>query len=174
MREVVVSGSRLDLCVPELHDVDPLAAMWRDPKTMRYIGSGDVWSEDEVRARLERAIETHARTGMTFWTVLDRATSAVVGQGGLVPISFNGDEIELGYRLGREHWGRGYASEIASGSVGYGFGTLGLDRLVAVTYPENAASRRVLEKSGFVGLGMTDKYYGVPCMLYERVRGRAG
>jgi len=174
MREVVVSGARVDLCVPVLDDVGPLAKMWNDPETMRFVGSGAPWSAEDVRQRVVRAIDTHARTGMAFWTAIERGAGAVIGQGGLVPIAFDGDEIELGYRLGRAHWGNGYASEIAAASARYAFGTLGLDRLVAVSYPDNAASRRVLEKTGFVELGPTDAYYGVTSVLYERARDGAG
>ncbi len=171
MREIVASTERLDLCAPSLDDVGPLAAMWSDPETMQYIGAGDTWDEGKVRARIERAMDTYARTRCAFYTVVERATGAVIGQGGLVPITFNGDEIELGYRLGRAHWGKGYATEIARASAAHGFGALGFDRLVAVTYPENAGSRRVLTKAGFVEVGETDLYYGVRCVLYELVRG---
>lgn len=172
MREIVATTDRLDLCAPSLGDVAPLSALWSDPETMRYIGAGDPWDEAKVRARIERAIDTFASTGCAFYTVVERASGAVIGQGGLVPISFNGDEIELGYRLGRAHWGKGYATEVARASARHGFDTLGFDRLVAVTYPENAGSRRVLEKAGFVELGLTGRYYGVTCVLYELVRGR--
>lgn len=109
---------------------------------------------------------------MTFWTVVEKETGTVIGQGGLVPIEFNGPEIELGYRLGKPYWGRGYASEVARASAGYGFGVLGHDRLVAVSYPENIGSRRVLEKTGFEERGLTDVYYGVSCVQYELTRER--
>jgi RimJ/RimL family protein N-acetyltransferase len=170
MREVVTSTERLDLCAPSLDDVGPLAAMWSDPETMRYIGAEEVWDAVKVRARVERAMETHARTRCAFYTIVERASGAVIGQGGLVPITFNGDEIELGYRLGKAHWGKGYATEVARASAAHGFGALGFDRLVAVTYPENLGSRRVLTKAGFAEVGETDLYYGVHCVLYERVK----
>lgn len=170
MRDVIASTERLDLCVPSLEDVAPLSAMWSDPETMRYIGAGDPWDEAKVRARIERAIDTFASTGCAFYTVVERATGAVIGQGGLVPIAFDGAEIELGYRLGRAYWGKGYATEVARASARHGFDTLGFDRLVAVAYPENLASRRVLGKAGFAEVGETDLYYGVRCVLYERVR----
>lgn len=173
MRDVVTQNDRVALCAPSPDDVESLAAMWGDPETMKFIGSGATWDIDTVRMRVERAIRTHNETGMTFWTAVDRASGAVIGQGGVVPITFNGDEIELGYRLGRAYWGRGYASAIAALSAEHALGALGLERLVAVSYPENAASRRVLEKTGFTELGLSDKYYGVTSVLYERTRGTA-
>lgn len=172
MRDIVTQSDRVALVAPSLGDLDALSAMWSDPETMRYIGSGAVWTRDDVAARLERAAKTHAQTGMAFWTAIEREQGAVIGQGGVVPIAFNGDEIELGYRLGREHWGRGFASEIAKLSADHAIGALGQSRLVAVAYPENRASRRVLEKIGFAELGLTDKYYGVTSVLHELVADR--
>ncbi len=170
-REVVASTARLDLCAPVIGDVEPLVALWSDPETMKYIGGGEPWDDVKVRSRIERAIDTFADTGCAFYTIVERASRAVIGQGGLVPIEFNGKEIELGYRLGRAHWGKGYATEVARASAARGWGALGFGRLVAVTYPENVGSRRVLEKTGFVEVGETDVYYGVRCVLYELVKG---
>ena len=147
-----------------------LADMWGDPETMRYIGDGSGWTREKVDERIERAIKTHRDQGMTFWTVIERANGLVVGQGGLVPIEFNGDEVELGYRLGKAYWGKGYASEIAHASAAHGFGALGLGALVAVCYPENLASRRVLIKTGFVEDGESDVYYGVRTVVHRMVR----
>jgi len=163
----IARSDRLTLRAPTLDDLDALAALWSDPETMRYIGKGVPWARSDVRERLERAIRTHAETGMTFWTVVRNDDQTVLGQGGVVPIAFNGPEHELGYRLGRDHWGKGYATEVARLAASYAFDSLGLDRLVAVTYPENEPSRRVLIKAGFRATGTSDLYYGVHSVTYE-------
>jgi RimJ/RimL family protein N-acetyltransferase len=62
--------------------------------------------------------------------------------------------------------GRGYASEAARAALAIGFGELGLDRVVAVTHPENAASRRVMEKLGMTLVG-PGRHYGGETVLYE-------
>jgi len=170
MREVVCSTGRLDLVVPMVEDCRALAAMWGDPETMRHIGDGARWSRGKVEERIERAMGMQRDRGMTFWTVIERQSGEVIGQGGLVPIAFNGDEIELGYRLGRAHWGKGYASEIARASAAHGFGELGLIDLVAVCNRENLASRRVLIKTGFVEVGESEVYYGVPTVVHRMGR----
>lgn len=168
MPDPIAQTPRLTLRIPTLDDIEPLSVLWSDPETMKHIGKGGTpWTRAMVTQRIERAIRFCTQHGMTFWTVIENDTGAVIGQGGLVPIAFNGPEIELGYRLGRAHWGKGYASEIAAASARYGFTTKDLDRLVAVTYPQNAASRRVLEKTGFIETGETDLYYGVRCLGYE-------
>lgn len=173
MPDLITQTERLTLRVPTMDDVDVLAAYWSDPETMKYIGkAGTGWTREQVVERIERAMRFCSEHGMTFWTVVENESGTVIGQGGLVPIEFNGPEIELGYRLGKPHWGKGYATEIARASAAYGFERFGHDRLVAVSYPENIASRMVLEKTGFEERGLTDVYYEVTCMHFELTRER--
>ena len=168
MREVVFETDRLELCVPCIEDVDALVGYWSNPETMKYLGmNGDVWTREQVVERVERGARYCKERGMTFWTVIEKATGAVIGQGGLVPIAFNGDEVELGYRFGKAHWGKGYATELAKAAAMYGFGELDLDRLVAVCYAENAGSQKVLVRTGFAEQGMTDLYYDTRLMLFR-------
>ena len=168
MREVVFETDRLSLCVPCGEDIDALALYWADPETMRYLSkNGDVWTREQVLERVERGARFCSEHGMTFWTVVEKETGTVIGQGGLVPIAFNGDEIELGYRFGKDHWGKGYATEVAQASAAYGFEKLGLDRIVAVSFPGNTASRNVLTKAGFDELGESALYYEKVLILFE-------
>jgi RimJ/RimL family protein N-acetyltransferase len=167
MRQIVCESDRLALVAPSVSDIEPLCVLWGDPETMRYIGSGDAWSCDKVTQRIERAMRMHQEQGMTFWTVIEKESGEVIGQGGLVPIEFDGPEIELGYRLGKASWGKGYATEIAKMSAAHGFETMGVDELVAVCDPANLGSRRVLIKTGFAEVGESDVYYGVPTIVHR-------
>lgn len=168
MSRVVFETERLMMRRPSVEDVDALAVHWGDPETMKYIGqAGDAWPREKVVDRINAAIERCDQHGMTFWTAVEKETNCIVGQGGLVPIEFNGSEVELGYRLGKAHWGKGYATEIAIASAAYGFESLGLNRLIAVTYPENTGSRKVLTKTGFREVGESDLYYDCKTVLYE-------
>ncbi len=75
---------------------------------------------------------------------------AVIGGAGVVPITdYGGMAAEVGYWLGQDHWGKGYASAILDALVRYGFGALGMGRLHATVFRWNPASARVLEKAGF-------------------------
>ena len=167
----IARSPRLHLRVPSPADLDALAAMWADPETMRYIGKGVPWTRDEVAARIERGARAHAERGFCFWTVVRSDDGAVLGQAGVTTIDFNGPEIELGYRLGREHWRHGYATEAARLVADHALGPLGIRRLVAVAYAENLGSRRVLAKAGFREVGESDLYYGVRSLLHERLAG---
>lgn len=75
-------------------------------------------------------------------------------------------EIEVGYGFAKECWGFGYATESAAASLLFGFSQLGLDRIVAVAYPENVASWRVMEKVGMKYV-RTGFYYGANMVYYE-------
>lgn len=173
MPDLITKTERLTLREPCMDDIDVLTSYWSDLETMKYIGkAGTGWTREQVVERIERAMRFCAEHGMTFWTVVENGTGTVIGQGGLVPIEFNGPEIELGYRLGKAYWGNGYASEIARASARVGFQRFGLDRLVAVSYAENIASRKVLVNTGFEERGLSDVYYGVSCIHYELTRER--
>jgi ribosomal-protein-alanine N-acetyltransferase len=83
-----------------------------------------------------------------------------------------GPEVEVGYRLARDARGRGYATEAARASLTYGFEQIGLERIVAVAAPANAASRRVMEKAGMTMEG-PGRHYGQETVLYSITRRRA-
>jgi len=82
-----------------------------------------------------------------LFTAIEKASGDFVGFCGLKYLDTS-SEIEVGYRLAKKFWRRGLATEAARASLRYGFETLGLDRIVAVVQPENAASCRVIEKTG--------------------------
>jgi RimJ/RimL family protein N-acetyltransferase len=84
----------------------------------------------------------------------------------LQPLEHHGPEIELGYDLHPDAWGRGLATEGARAVMQHAFGPLGLERVVAVVKPDNIASQRVLEKAGLKRSGTRDAY-GEPMLLYE-------
>ncbi len=63
------------------------------------------------------------------------------------------DQVVLGYRFFRRHWGKGYATEASRAALGFGFGELALPRVVALVAEENVASLRVMQKLGFRSIG---------------------
>jgi RimJ/RimL family protein N-acetyltransferase len=101
---------------------------------------------DSLRRWADR-LDGWERDGYGMWIAEERATGAVIGHCGLQRLD-GGDEVEVGYYLGRAAWGRGYATEAAAACLAYGFERCGLPRIVAVVRPENTASRNVLGKLG--------------------------
>ena len=130
-------------------DFEPFAALNADPEVMRYFPAPLTREEsDRLANRARAAIETH-RWGL--WAVEVLSDGAFIGFVGLwdrrgsahvVPA------VEVGWRLAREHWGRGYATEAARAAVTYGFGEVGLDEIVSFTSVVNLPSRRVMQRLG--------------------------
>jgi RimJ/RimL family protein N-acetyltransferase len=90
------------------------------------------------------------RYGFGIWTVRDPATQRFTGRGGPHRVTIDGrEEVEIGYALMPEFWGRGLATELARESVAVAFTVLALPELICFTLAGNHASRRVMEKVGF-------------------------
>jgi ribosomal-protein-alanine N-acetyltransferase len=97
-----------------------------------------------------RTVEDWDRFGYGLWTLRDRGSGAFVGRGGIQPVTIDGvDEVELGYALRPEWWGRGLATEVSRAALALAFERLDLPNVVAFTMPTNVRSRRVIEKLGF-------------------------
>jgi RimJ/RimL family protein N-acetyltransferase len=130
-------------------DLEPFAAMNADPEVMRHFPALlDREESDEAAGRIRAKI---AEDGWGLWATEVVGVAPFVGFVGLwVPsleLHFT-PCVEIGWRLAREHWGRGYATEAASASLAYGFEELGLEEIVAWTSVGNERSRRVMERLG--------------------------
>lgn len=174
----LITTERLTIRSISMDDHAAFCEVFTDPATMRYIGDGSIRDPDTIRQRMTQAIELENETGLAFWTALlnqpDPAAGApagtVIGDCGLVPIARIGPEIEIGYRLARRFWGRGYATEAARAVLHHAFTNLKVDRVIAVTIPENYPSQNVLAKIGLRRVGLTDKHYDTTTMLFELSR----
>ncbi|MCH8155497.1 MAG: GNAT family N-acetyltransferase [Proteobacteria bacterium] len=145
-------------------DAPALAAMNADPEVMRYIGSGaKLYAEALERA--ESLVRERPGDGLGLWAIEESATGVFHGWAGLIPLD-DTEEIELAYRLAKSSWGRGIATEAARPLLAYGFDELRLARIAAVTDPENRASRRVLDKLGFLYQGLRSAYGVEGCCYY--------
>lgn len=134
-------------------DAEPLHELWSDAEAMQFIPGGAKATVDETRDRLE-TLRGRAADGWGFWAVDELQGSRLVGGVGLFPLSWEGPEIELAYHVVPSAWNRGYASEAAAALLAAAW-EAGLDHVVAVAMPGNAASRRVMEKLGMSFEGST-------------------
>jgi RimJ/RimL family protein N-acetyltransferase len=165
---VRLETERLILRTFEPGDAEAIHAVHSDPSTFEFIGSEPARSLDETRARIARAADHQARHGFAMSAVVERASGRVIGDCGLQLLE-GGPEVELGYRLGREFRGRGLATEAGRAWIEHGFGALGIERIVAVAWPDNKASLRVMEKCGMRRVGR-GRHYGHETVLYELTR----
>lgn len=84
------------------------------------------------------------------------------------PMPLSGDH-EVGWHLHPDHWGHGYATEAAAGTLQRAF-DVGIDEVVALIVPGNERSVHVAERLGMQHLGLTDRYYGIRARLYRAAR----
>jgi RimJ/RimL family protein N-acetyltransferase len=133
-------------------DRDPYAALNVDPAVMRFFPG--LQSREGSDRDIDRWGSEFDGRGWSNWAVETRATGHFIGFIGLsIPrraLPFM-PCVELGYRLAREHWGKGYATEGAKAALRVGFSQLGLNEIVSFTPKVNLASRAVMER-----VGMTD------------------
>ena len=132
-------------------DVDLLVELDSDPEVMRYITGGRPTPREEIeRDFLPAFLGYYERfAGYGFWAAVEMATGDFLGwfhfrprEGGSL------GEAELGYRLRRSAWGKGYGTEGSCALIRAGFTEHGVERVVAGAMAVNIASRRVMEKAG--------------------------
>ena len=125
-------------------DLEDLIPLHRDERVLRPFGASPA-TEDETRAFLKRKLDHWNENGFGIW-MFRAEDGTFVGRCGIH--RWRG-EVELGYIVRPELWGRGYATEMAFAVAGHAFTALAMGDLVAFTKADNAASRRVMEKVGF-------------------------
>jgi RimJ/RimL family protein N-acetyltransferase len=148
-----------------LHDV------FGSLEVMKWTPSAPSKDLAETAERLGRTMAFTARQppGLGLWALDLRGTDEFLGQVGLFPVEGKGPEVEVAYELAPRAWGRGYATEAARALVDYGFGEIGLARIVALIVPDNLRSRRVAEKCAMTLEG-PGRFYGLDLVVYATSR----
>lgn len=147
-------------------DVEPedVLRVYGDPKVWRYLPGEPYGTLDRARERIARGLDLERELGFTRWAVYERRSGRWIGDCGLMPFE-EGPRIEVAYLFEPESWGQGYATETARASVRMGFEDHGLDEILGVVFPENLASKRVLEKAGLTYRGRVKAYGHELCLL---------
>jgi len=130
-------------------DRAPFAAINADPEVTRYLNGTRDRAESD--ALMDRFIAHWAEHGFGLWALERASDRRFIGYAGLWKPAFDAHfmpAVEVGWRLARDAWGFGYATEAARATVGFGFETLGLHEIVSFTVPANVRSRRVMERLG--------------------------
>lgn len=129
-------------------DLEPWAAMNADPEVREHLG--DPLTREQSDASVARFQAEFEQRGYGWWAVEVRATGAFIGFAGPDPVEdhmpFTG--VEIGRRLARPAWGHGYATEAAQAVLAYGFDTLRLPEILAVTTATNHRSQAVMRRIG--------------------------
>ena len=154
--KAVIETQRLLLREYCEEDAEAFFRLNSDPAVMRFTPDEPLVDLEQARAVLRDYPMADYRThGFGRWACVLRETGEVIGFAGLKYLPETG-EVDLGYRLLAECWGRGYATEACLAVIEYGFKTLRLARITALVRPENVRSVRVLEKCGLRVAGKVD------------------
>jgi RimJ/RimL family protein N-acetyltransferase len=132
-------------------DLEPFAALNADPEVMRHFPEPlDREASDALVGRIKAHFDLH---GFGPWVVEIPGITDCAGFVGLMVPTFEAHFtpcIEIGWRLARRYWGKGYATEAATAALTYAFDTLQADEVVAITVPANRPSRAVMERLGMI------------------------
>ena len=142
-----ITTDRLLLRQFALADIEPYARMCSDAEVMRYVGDGQPISA-ELTWRTVAGFLGHWRLlGYGMWALTRRSDGALLGRVGFIdPPGWPG--FELGYLLGREHWGQGYAREGATAALKVATKHLGRTRAISLIRPANGASVKLAQAIG--------------------------
>ena len=151
-----LTGARVHLRGLVAGDVSALHDVFSNAEVMRYWSRPPFTSAGHEEARALLASTERAFTSQTLfqWGIARRSDDGVVGTCTLAHVDASNRRAELGYALGREHWGQGLMGEALAILISFAFGDLGLRRLEADVDPRNAPSIRTLERLGFQREGL--------------------
>lgn len=145
-------------------DLPMLIEQRSDPEVNKYLGGIRLQNPEAIEKRLKFYISCYEKFGFGNCAMIWKEDGRVIGTAGLQPLEDSG-EIEVGYSMIKEFWGRGIGTEAASGWLKYGFNVAGLERIVAVAMVGNAASRRIMEKLG-MRFEKDEMHYDELCAYY--------
>lgn len=149
--------------------LDGLWAMNSDAAVMRYI-TGRPERREETQAAIERVKARWAEWGYSWWSFFELATGELIGAGCIQHLDRDAaNPLEIGWRLRRDRWQQGYASEAGRRMARFAFETVKGERLMAICDPENAASARVMTRLGMRYRGI-ERWYERDTATYEITR----
>jgi RimJ/RimL family protein N-acetyltransferase len=148
-------------------DADAVAAMYAKPQVMTWIPGG-AWDRSQTERFVARMIEMHERQGFCIYPVLLKESDKIIGHCGLNHLE-RGPEIEIAFLFDEQYWGKGFATEIARAVLKRALQTMGVERVVAVAFPENARSIAVMQRIGMKPIGIA-RHFKSDVVKYEALR----
>jgi RimJ/RimL family protein N-acetyltransferase len=146
---VIAETDRLALRRITLDDAEFMVRLLNEPSFIRYIGDRGVRTMDDAHRYItDGPLASYQRFGFGLYLVTLRDGGAPLGICGLLKRDTL-DTVDVGFAFVPEYWAKGFAAESAAAVIEYGRTALGLDRIVAITDPDNDRSIRLLEKLGF-------------------------
>ena len=144
-----IDASRVTLRWISEGDVDAFYAIYSNPEVMRYWSTPPLANREAAVNLINKIQEDWQRRVILKWGIARRTDDQLIGSVTLFNLDFNHRRAEIGYALGRAHWGKGYMNEALMALLKYAFEVLDLHRIEADVDPRNAASIKTLERLGF-------------------------
>ncbi|HYU83872.1 MAG TPA: GNAT family N-acetyltransferase [Kribbellaceae bacterium] len=168
MAEVFSSARLLARPWSAVQDAEAAYAIYSSPEVTRYLGSmpEPMTSPEQAGARLAGWSVPDDDPAYGVWAVQPRDGEQPIGTVFVRPLPPANVDVEIGWHLGTQHWGHGYATEIGRAAAAYAFGK-GLSEVYAVIRPGNQRSEAVAKRLGMQYVGRTDKYYGMELEVYR-------
>ncbi len=155
----MIETERLSVRPWRVEEVDRFVDMYRRPEVVRWFPSARTMEPEEALERIERNLARLAEDPrLGRWAIVDRSRDMPVGTIILTPLPDGDGEVEIGWHLHPDSWGRGFASEAAGAVLQRGFAD-GLSEVWAVTDPDNERSAAVCQRIGMQLLGVTHRWY---------------
>ena len=149
---MLINSHRLTIRPFNETDVDAVFALRSDPEIMRFIRAPQTEREETV-SWIKRLSSLWETSGIGFGALIEKESDELIGWSGLWILK-ESQEIEVGYAIRQDRWGMGYATEAAKSVLKYGFEEVGLERIVALAFPQNTGSINVMKKLGMSHIGI--------------------
>ena len=154
----MIETSRLCLCRPKSQDILILENLWRDDKVREFLGG--IVSDDIIQQKMA-ALQNHwGLHQFGQWAVFEKSSKKLIGLCGL---HHSDAGIEISYMFFPEFWGRGFAIEAVLASVDYGFNTLEIESIIAITQAANIKSCQLLNKIGMKHINNFERFNATQC-----------
>ena len=164
---MVCETSRLILRKFNESDVESIFGFRGDQEVMRFSITGPETREEIQTKYLPSCLRRYSRDGLGQWAVVRKSDGICIGECGICVQGVDGEkEFEISYRMRRDCWGAGLATEAARACCDYGFKQAGLRRLISIIESGNAASIRVAEKMG-MKLEKRATFHNIPVLIYS-------
>lgn len=143
----MIETERLSIRLFEAEDLNTAYRLFNDSQVQKFLSAKNRRTREQLEVLIKNSVNYWKLRGFGMLCVADKSNGEMIGYCGFQ--NFDGtSDIEIAFAFLKEHWGKGIATEAAKGCLKFGFEKLGCERIFAVTVPGNAASLRVLEKSG--------------------------
>ena len=145
-------------------DLEKLIELRSDEEVIKYLGGRTLQNPEAIKKRLQFYLDCYEKYGFGMCAMIWKETGEMFGWSGIQPLD-DSDEIEVGYGMIKEFWGKGIGFECAKAWLKHGFEVAKLERIVAVADPDNKGSWRIMEKCG-MKYEKTEEHYGMNLVLY--------